>query len=310
MSDKGYAPIVIFLYCRPDKTASLFDSLIKDPLANESEVFVFSDAPKNEKAREGVDKVREYLDDPKLAGHFRSFTVNKAETNRGLAASVIDGVGDIMDRYGRAIVLEDDLTVSPAFLQYMNNCLDYYGNDKRIFSISGYSPFLKSSKGYDKNVYLNYRASSWGWATWKDRWDMVDWSVSDYASFKYDLKANRTFARGGNDLPSMLRAQMKGKIDSWAVRFCYCQSRNDMLSIAPIRSLVSNTGFDGSGTNCASGDESGFGRTETDSKVREWCYDDLKINPALVSDFYGYYHLSIPVRLRDKVRELFKKGRK
>ncbi len=305
-----YAPIVIFLYCRPDKTAALFDSLIKNPLSSMSDVYVFSDGPKNEKAREGVEAVREYLADPSLAGHFKSFTVDKAASNRGLAASVIDGVGRVIEEYERAIVLEDDLTVSPVFLDYMNSCLDHYKKDKRIFSISGYSPYLPSSSGYDKNVYLSYRASSWGWATWKDRWVMVDWSVSDYAAFKYDPAANRRFMRGGNDLPSMLRAQMKGKIDSWAVRFCYCQSRNDMLSVAPVRSLVSNSGFDGTGTNCLPGDESGFGRVNTDDEIREWCYDDLNTDPALTGDFYRYYHISIPVRIRDKVRELSGKGKK
>ena len=307
MEKKGYAPVVAFVYNRPDKAKKMMESLAGNKYAKDSDLFIYSDGPKNENARDGVEKTREYIDSVKETGHFLSVTIIKAEKNKGLAASVISGVGEVMDRYGRAIVVEDDLILSPGFLAYMNTCLDYYSEDKRIWSVSGYTPMLRSAKRYEKDVYLNYRASSWGWGTWKDRWDMVDWNVSDYDSFKYNPVANIRFCLGGNDQPSMLRTQMKGKLDSWAIRWCYAQSRRGMYSIAPTHTLVENSGLDGSGTNSRKGDKKKLGGCIEEEHGRSWTYDDLKPEPSLLFMFYRAYHLSIYIRIRDKIQEIMHK---
>ncbi len=300
----NYAPIAVFVYKRPDKTKRLFESLIKNPLAKNSEVYVFSDGPRDKDSGKGVSLVREYVDGLKDGGFFKKLTSEYSETNKGLASSVIGGVTRLLDEFGRVIVLEDDLVLSEFFLDYMNECLDHYEKDGRIWSISGYSSIPAPVEGYDKNIYLNYRASSWGWATWKDRWALVDWDMRDYGRFRFDPAANLRFCYGGNDLPSMLRAQMKGKIDSWAVRFCYHQTKNRMFSIAPVRSLVQNEGLDGTGVHCAPGDDNGFGSVRLENEKREWACDDLKLDKRIVRLFYKQHHLSIYVRIRDKIREL------
>ncbi len=301
-----YAPVAVFVYNRPEKTRALFETLRQNGLAKKSDVHVFSDAAKNPKAETRVKEVREYVQSLESKDWFKSVTLHKAESNKGLAKSIIDGVTGIFEESDKVVVLEDDLVLSLYFLDYMNECLDCFCEDKRIWSIDGYSHNPVRPAGYDSDIYLTYRASSWGWGTWKDRWDMADWEVKDYGIFRINPMANIRFIRGGNDLPSMLRAYKKGKIDSWAIRWCLSQSRHDMLSVAPIKSLVSNDGLDGSGTNCKDDESNGLNFAEIENDRKQWADTGVVPNRELIRDFYRRHHLSIYVRIRDKIREILK----
>ncbi len=180
---------------------------------------------------------------------FKKLQIEIASENKGLAKSVIYGVSKIINSYECVIVLEDDLVTSRYFLKYMNEALDYYKENKKIWSISGYNLPIEIPLSYKEDVYLSYRACSWGWATWKDRWDLNDWAVKDYDLFKKNRKSQRLFNRGGLDMSNMLECQMAGKIDSWAIRWGYSQYKNDMYTIYPVKSLIKNIGLDGSGTH-------------------------------------------------------------
>lgn len=243
------APVVLFVYSRPQHTIETVESLAKNRLAKDTEVFIFSDDSKDEKSAEGVEQVREYIDSLLGRGLFKSVSINKAEKNRGLANSVISGVAEIIDRYGRVIVVEDDLVSSPDFLEYMNEALRFYEKDKQIWSISGYTFKIAIPEDYKSDVYLSYRGCSWGWGTWSDRWSKVDWGVRDYDEFRSSRTQRVKLNRGGRDMAGMLDAQKRGKIDSWAIRWCYAQSRLDMLTVYPVVSRIKNIGLDGTGTH-------------------------------------------------------------
>jgi len=242
-------PVIIFVYNRPEHTKETIESLSKNYVADETEVYIYSDAPKNEKAMQQVGRVRDYIDSVSKRNIFKSVTIIKAETNQGLAKSVISGVTEIIEQYGRAIIVEDDLVSAPDFLQYMNQALDYYETDQRIWSISGYTFKISFPKDYKSDMYLSYRGSSWGYATWRERWNKVDWDVLDYHEFRNDKELRQRFNRGGRDMANMLDFQMQGKIDSWAIRWCYAQSKLDMLTVYPLVSRIKNIGLDGTGTH-------------------------------------------------------------
>ncbi len=162
------APIVLFVYNRPDLTKETLSALKKNTLASESELFIFSDGSKSEKDFDKVNEVRKLI---KNINGFKSVRVFENKENKGLANSIIFGVTKIINKYGKIIVLEDDLITSKYFLKFMNEGLNFYKNNKKIGSITGYnkpSHFMKF-KNYDKDLYLSSRFSSWGWATWKDR---------------------------------------------------------------------------------------------------------------------------------------------
>ena len=250
MMSNTLAPVILFVYDRPDHAKQTLDALAANKLAEQSELFVFCDGPKKESVIERNRQVVELITAEKERGRFASVTLTVSPVNKGLAASIIGGVTDIIHRYGKCIVVEDDLITSPKFLSYMNDALDFYKEKKSIFSISGFTYPLKALQKYPHDVYLSYRACSHGWATWSDRWDSVDWEVKDFTKLSRSLVKRYRFNRGGNDLYRMLRHQMRGERNSWAIRFCYSQSKQERYTIYPSKTLVKNIGFDGSGTHC------------------------------------------------------------
>ena len=302
-----YSPVVLFTYKRLDLLKRVLSSLEKNEETLDTDLFIYADLNDKEEDSEKVRLVREFINKYSIDSHaFKTITVIPAKEHKGLANSVISGVSNVIKRFGKVIVLEDDLIVSRFFLKYMNQCLDYYERDDRIWSVNGYSPYVRAKKKYDKAVYLDYRAVSWGWGTWKDRWEMVDWSIPDYSSFVWNIVAKRKFCRGGNDLTGMLRAQMRGKIDSWAIRWCYYESRYDKYSVAPTESLVANDGFDEEATNCNNDSIKKFAISEFANRSCEWRIDDLRVDKDICRDLYRLYSVSIAIRIRDKYREIRK----
>ena len=169
--------------------------------------------------------------------------------NLGLANSVIGGVNEIFQQHDNVIVLEDDLVTSPLFLKFMNDCLSFYETNKSIWSITGYCHPIELPKTYDKDVFISHRASSWGWATWKESWQQVNWYNEDYSTFLANKKVQKKFACTGEDLVPMLKSQIYGKLDSWAIRWSYAHFKNDKYCLFPVKPLIKNIGLDGSGTN-------------------------------------------------------------
>jgi hypothetical protein len=246
---RNLSPIILFVYNRPWHTEQTVQALQKNLLAAKSDLFIFSDGPKVEND-ENVKKVREYI---KTIDGFKSETTIEREKNLGLANSVISGVTEIINKFGKVIVLEDDLVTSKYFLKFMNESLGFFKQREDVFSISGhnYPPsIMKIPKSYKHDIYLSYRFGSWGWATWIDRWNKVDWEIKDYEKFKNDKKLQKKFKRGGDDVPGLLKYQMDGKIDSWSIRFNYCHFVCDCYNVRPVKTLVENIGFDGSGVHC------------------------------------------------------------
>lgn len=306
-SSKGatnLAPIVIFVYNRLDHTKQTIEALARNDLANASEVFIYSDAAKTDQGAEKVEAVRQYVDSIIPDSLFKSVTIIKAESNRGLADSVINGVSEIINRFGKVIVVEDDLVTTPDFLSYMNRALDFYRDDPKIWSISGYSFKMKIPKSYKHDVFLSYRASSWGYATWANRWNTVDWELTEYQQFSKDRKMQHVLNRGGRDLSLMVHDQMEGRIDSWAIRWCYEQAKQDKYTVYPIYSLVRNLGLDGSGTHGKQDDRNRWSSTikNTDTDI---VLENLEINRAIVSRFKARFGLRIISNIKRKFQLLY-----
>lgn len=236
-------PIVIFGFNRPHSIGRLIESIKTNPTYGEHEYFIFIDGHRTEEEKVKVDHVEELA--YKLTPN-----VFRAKSNKGLARSVIDGVTEIISKYRRVIVLEDDLVLMPGCLNYLEEALNVYENDSRIFSVCAYGLKIKRPKDYSGDVYLGVRSSSWGWATWKDRWMSVDWNVSDWQTLRSSKQRQKALNRCGSDMFGMLRDYMEGRNNSWAIRFCYSQHLQGRYSVHPFESLVANEGFGADATNC------------------------------------------------------------
>ena len=245
LCSKRLAPVVLFAYMRPAHLEATVRSLAANPEAALTRLIVFCDAPKKLEHQARADEVRRFA--ASIQG-FSSVTVVKRDSNWGLAASIIDGVTRVVSEYGRVIVLEDDMVLSPHFLRYMNEALELYANDDRVISVHGYVYPVRQQL---PEAFFLRGADCWGWATWRRGWELFN---PDGKQLLDELKRKRLINcfnfNGAYPFSRMLKDQIKGKNDSWAIRWHASAFVANKLTIHPGRSLVHNIGNDDSGTHC------------------------------------------------------------
>lgn len=258
------APIALFVYNRPLHTRQTIEALQKNILASESDLIIFSDGPKDSmESKEGFLAVREYL---KTVRGFKNIKIIEREENYGLAKSIIAGVGEVVREYDRIIVLEDDMITSRYFLQYMNGALDLYENDDNVISVHGYTFPVKEDL---PETYFLKGADCWGWATWKRGWDLFETDGQDLLEKLENNKLTEEFDFSGSyPYTQMLRDQISGKNNSWAIRWYASAFLKNKLTLYPGKSLIYNTGLDGSGTHCHSGSDLNINGKEKDVKIK------------------------------------------
>jgi hypothetical protein len=241
------APVVLFAYNRVDHLKATLNSLSENELAINTEVFVFVDGPKNSIDSEKQNLILQDLDSG-IGKKFKTFTVKVSTQNRGLANSIISGVSEIVNRFGRIIVLEDDLVTSRHFLAFMNQALDRYENEDRVVSIHGYVyPFKTPLQA----PFFLRGADCWGWATWSRGWKLFEPDGKMLLDLLTERKLKKEFNYDGNyNFIQMLKDQIAGKNNSWAIRWHASAFLKDKLTLYPNFSLVKNIGLDGSGTHC------------------------------------------------------------
>lgn len=239
------APIALFVYNRPLHTRQSVQALLANPEACDSDLYVFSDGPKNDQAVQQVDEVRRLME---TVTGFRRVEIVRRPRNLGLSASIVGGVGALCNEFGRAIVVEDDLLVSPGFLAFMNNALARYAESPEVMQVSGYM-FPVAVDRSAEAMFLPL-ISCWGWATWKRAWDLYDPDMRAFANLEQDRALRRRFdLDGAYGYFDMLRRQRSGAIDSWGVRWLLSVFMRNGLVLYPPRTMVDNIGFDGSGTH-------------------------------------------------------------
>ncbi|AYV57237.1 glycosyltransferase [Leptospira kmetyi] len=273
------APIALFVYNRPEHTKITLDSLARNEYANRSELFIFADGPKNGKNIDSLNEVRSII---KNVSGFKNITIVERERNYGLANSIIAGVTELTEKFGRVIVLEDDMVTSKFFLTFLNQGLNYYEKENRVISIHAYRlPFVENAP----ETYFLRGADCWGWATWKRGWSqfesngqkLLDQLTSKNLNYDFDFQGSYPYIQ-------MLKDQILAKNDSWAIRWYASAFLQDKLTLYPGRSLVQNIGLDASGTHCLVTDE----------------YDvDLSISPIRIG--------SIEIKENVEIRDFYKK---
>ncbi len=268
------APLAVFAFNRPVHLARTLEHLAANDLAGQTPLIVFCDGARNEAELPLVEEVRRVARE--MEG-FAGVEVVERDENFGLARSIITGVTDVLDRYGRVIVVEDDLLTSRDFLQFMNQGLALYQDEEKVASIHGYAYGERPRGGPDS--YFLRGADCWGWATWKRAWAHFEPDGARLLAQLEALGLMTKFDYGGGALFSrMLRDQVEGRNNSWAIRWHASAFLADMLTLYPGDSLVTNIGFDDSGTHCGDADyyESGALRANLPLRLIE-----VKENPLM-----------------------------
>lgn len=300
--EECFAPVVLFAYKRRDKLEKCLQALEANYGVDRTVLYVFCDGPKKKDDELAVQEVREYMYTYKEKCKFRDVYIVESEKNKGLANSIIDGVTDVINKYGSVIVVEDDLITTSDFLHYMNGALTYYKEMKEYGSISAYTLPLRQLKGYSKDIYVTRKGECWGWGTWQDRWDKVDWSVEDFDEYFVDKKKRKLFNSIEYGLDRMLVMQMNGEIDSWAVRWCYHLFFHGLFTVYPKESKTFNIGFDGSGTHGES--NSNFYGKRNKYTSTNYNFERLTVNYKLEKESSKYVK---SISIKNMILSIYKK---
>lgn len=240
---QNLAPIVLFCYNRPDHAAKTLEALSQNDLAAESILYIFCDGAKPDATAEQIEKIQKTRAVAKSKQWCKEVYIKERDTNIGLADSIIEGVTAIVNQYGKVIVLEDDLISAKGFLKYMNEALNLYQKDEKVMQVSAYNFPTTKMKSKKTAFFLNF-TTSWGWATWKESWDQFIFSEDDYKKmlsnprevFFFNLENHYNYGE-------MLKSQMEGRVNSWAIRWWFSVFKNKGLVLYPDNSLIYNIGF-------------------------------------------------------------------
>lgn len=312
-----YAPVAVFAYSRADKLKKCLEALERNPLADKTDLFLFADGAKGAADREKVEQVRYFIHQYQKESKFNKVEIIEQPQNLGLANSIIGGVTKVINKHKKIIVVEDDLIVSEDFLSYMNQGLDYYENMKEYGSISAYTYPMPELENYDKDIYVTHKGECQGWGTWHDRWNEVDWTVSDFNAYIHDKKKRKAFDAIEKGLDRMLISQQAGKVDSWAVRWCYHLFVHQLLTVYPRMSKVYNIGFDGSGVNSGDSEMDAIRHSGDKIAIKNYneksfvTFERMPVNNELERKAAVYWKLSFFEGVLYKLKLLLKRvGRK
>jgi len=279
------APICLFTYNRLEETKQTIAALQHNYLAKESDLFVFSDGPKNENAASKINDIRAYL---KTIEGFKSVTVFESKVNKGLATSIITGITKMFDDFATVIVMEDDLITTPNFLDFMNQALFNFEENKNIYTVNGYSPSIENLPA--NTSYLHSRSFPWGWATWKDRWDTTFFDkekIREYVQTHPNvLKDFDLF--NGEDASEMLLKTLEGTISSWYIRWVFHNYLLKKKSLFPSLSKVENIGDSESATHY-SGGISAYQSTLDTTNTTQFYFNNLTVLPENDYRFLKYF---------------------
>lgn len=236
------APVVLFVYNRPQHTKQTLTSLTENKLASETVLYVFADGAKPDAGAIDIERLNETREIVKNTSGFKNITIIEKEKNEGLANSIIAGVTEIVNKHGKIIVMEDDLVVSPFFLEFMNEGLTLYQSSPNIYSING---FMYPLNYPTREAVLIPFTSTWGWATWDSKWKAFSTQMKDKSFLMENPFLASRFNLGYYQYTDMLNYNT----NSWGIKWYYSVFIRGGLNVFPTRSLVKNIGFDGTGTN-------------------------------------------------------------
>lgn len=243
-------PLAIFAYNRPRHLSQLFDSLLNCARLDECQVYIFCDGAKKPEHLENVRAAREVARG--YSSRLGNVRLIERGENLGLAHSIVTGITELCQQYGRVIVLEDDFILHPFFLDFMLQSLDRYADDDRVAQVAGYLPPIHPE--VETDTFFLPLTTSCSWATWQRAWKLFSWETESALQvldadpqmrFHFDLD-------GAYPYSDMLRLAIEGKVDSWAIRWYWRTFYHKKLTLYPCRSLVWVGGFDDLATHTTS----------------------------------------------------------
>lgn len=281
-------PVVLFVFNRLEHVQKAVEALQGNHLAAQSELYIYSDGARNESDEKKIDEVRTYCRN--ITG-FAEVHLIEREENWGIEKNEVEALNELMTHYEACIVLEDDLKVSANFLEYMNRALVHYKDEKKVLSIAGYSHIdEKSKKTKGQEFYFTQLTSSWGWATWADRWALFEGENINLEILKDKEEQRRFDIDGVVPYTQMLKEQIENQHITWDVAWYFKAFELGLLTLAPVCTMVNNIGMDGSGVH--------------------YCNEEIDSNRERELERAYSYDFPTEIVMDEAMRELEKQGLK
>lgn len=243
----------MFAFNRPVHLLKSLTSLKNNTLSSESTLYIYCDGQKPGSSAEELKKIKETRAIAKKELWCKEVILVEQKENKGLAISIKEGVTELINKHGKLIILEDDLVLSKNFLRYMNDGLNAYADIENIYSING---FMFPIGFKEQSTFLLPYTSTWGWATWKNRWAIFQPEIdtNDKAFIQTNAALKTRFDLSEYSYSDMLDYGN----NSWGIKWYYSIFLKNGLNVFPTLTLVQNIGNDGSGTNYSDSEESGL----------------------------------------------------
>lgn len=284
------APIVLFVYNRPEHTCHTLNALMANELSNQSMLYIYCDGPKPGSSTDNlaaIDATRKLARETQWC---KTVIVQESKTNQGLAKSIIKGINEVINKHGHAIILEDDMVTSPHFLRYMNDALENFKDNMEIGSINSYAESFLADKQFP-DYFLLKGSDCWGWATWQNRWVNYSANAADLKKQLIDANKINDFEYGNH--MQILNDQIAGKCDTWDAQWHAVNILHNRKGLYPKYSFIKNIGLDGSGTHC---------------DTIEGFNDGLNLNsytPSLPT-YMAYKQLIFSKKIDDRYKKIYK----
>jgi len=283
------APVVMIGYSRCGTLQKCLFNLSQCAGVRDRDLYLYLDAPYRKEDAPACKKMQE------VAEHMRNevlpnLRVIKREKNYGVPGNLIDCVTEIVNQYGRIIFFEDDVLVSRTFLKYMDGALESYKGNNRIWGVNGWnSPYMRLPRSYAKDIFLNPRHNPWGFGTWADRWNAVDFELTDWPSCRDDVFVRALIDLQGVDMWSMINGQWEGRLHTWDVQCSFYMAVNHLFSISPKLSLTKNIGFSVNGGVHCKGRNLGLERQKYYNLMPTSFDVDVPVDPQVAKLYRGQW---------------------
>lgn len=264
-------PVLLIAFNRPEPFERVLTNLVAAHGVTERDVFVYVDGPRNDDDKVRCDRVADVVE--RFRAQLPRLAIVRRDRNLGCRVNVVKAITEVLETHGRVIVVEDDVLVSHTFLDYMDAALELYHGDPRIWSVNAWrNRFVHVPASYGRDVYLTPRMTCWGWGTWKDRWEGVDFDLADWPTLGNTPAMRTRLDAAGVDLQRMLQLQYDGQLNTWDVQCCYHVVKNGLFCVEPRLPLTKNIGSGVDPTHCI----------DEDTVVSHAAYYDFR--PQLVAN--------------------------
>lgn len=300
-------PIALFIYNRIDELNVTLSALKENFGIKEHTIIFFCDGPKENATQVDLEKINQVRSLIRKVDWCKNIIIKTRESNYGLATSIVSGITEVLTEHEAVIVLEDDIKTSPYFIKYMVDALNYYKDEEKVISISGFNHPIKYDK-YSEETFFLKGADCWGWATWKRGWNLFEFDgqklldklIEEDSIYNFDLSGTYRYSK-------MLKKTIKTN-NSWAIKWHASAFINNKLSLCPMKSLVENVGI--KGTNISISNPMMLGKICNEKQIEKFSdelFEDMKMRNLIIAHFRKYNSLNFRILnfLIEKINQIF-----